>query len=364
MREMLRNSVPTLIRDVAFFGLLFVGAEVGLRVIEPTWAMAPSSADATRGNEVRFNRFGLRDDEYVVPKPPGRIRVGVFGNSTTYGVGVAEDDRYTEQLQRLLRERFADEDIEVLNLGELSKGLTRFHGFLSEHGAELELDAVVVGFSPGMLTRSADEHAATVPASKLSRLKTSLKSLPLSVHVSLYKTWTYPTLDGLYRLSLYRMGVLHVPLDKWTGVSLAYAFDVPGNDGSRTEELYAGFASDLSSLNDTVTDEGAQMVVMTIPSQFEISEDPRDNIRNYPTGKIRVDPSLRVAEIGQSLGLAVVDLKAPMVDVRVNGQYNTAISESLYISHDFTHLGIGGHSLAAGILVDAVTPLIERTRSK
>ena len=364
MRKMLGNSVSTLIRDVAFFALLFAGAEIGLRVFEPSWAMAPSSANATRGNEVRINRFGLRDDEYVVPKPAGRFRVGVFGNSTTYGVGVAEDDRYTEQLERLLHERFAGEDIEVLNLGELSKGLTRFHGFWVEHGAELGLDAIVVGFSPGMLTRSADEHAAKVPASQLSRLKTSLKSVPLSVHVALYKTWTYPTLDGLYRLSLYRMGVLHVPLDKWVGVSLAYAFDVPGNDGSRTEELYAGFASDLSSLNDAVTAGGAQIVVMTIPSQFEISEHAGDNIRNYPIRKIRIDPSHRVAEIGRGLGLEVVDLKAPMVDIRANGPFNTTVSESLYISHDFTHLGVGGHTLAAGVLVDAVAPLVEQTRSR
>ena len=45
-----------------------------------------------RGVTVRINRLGLRGPELELPKPAGRIRMMVTGDSSVFGFGVEEQD--------------------------------------------------------------------------------------------------------------------------------------------------------------------------------------------------------------------------------------------------------------------------------
>ena len=52
---------------------------------------------------VDSNRFGMREREVGLRKPPGAVRVAVLGDSFVFGRGVASKDRLSDQLEQLLR---------------------------------------------------------------------------------------------------------------------------------------------------------------------------------------------------------------------------------------------------------------------
>ena len=59
------------------------------------------------------NRYGFRDGDFSVRKPPGTTRIVVVGDSFTAAMGIAEEERYTERLEAALRSRLGR--VEVLN---------------------------------------------------------------------------------------------------------------------------------------------------------------------------------------------------------------------------------------------------------
>ncbi|PYS24664.1 MAG: hypothetical protein DMF72_04315 [Acidobacteria bacterium] len=54
----------------------------------------------TWGHKVTTNRFGLRERDFQVPKPRGAFRIIVLGDSLTWGVGLATNERYSELLEQ------------------------------------------------------------------------------------------------------------------------------------------------------------------------------------------------------------------------------------------------------------------------
>lgn len=60
---------------------------------------------------------GLRDRPVELPKPPGRIRIALIGDSVVYGTGVDLEDTLAKQLERELRALLPELDLEVLNCG-------------------------------------------------------------------------------------------------------------------------------------------------------------------------------------------------------------------------------------------------------
>ncbi len=64
------------------------------------------------------NSLGFRGDEITTEKPEGVFRIAAVGGSTTYTVRVEDNDKsYPAQLERILREKFGYENVEVINAG-------------------------------------------------------------------------------------------------------------------------------------------------------------------------------------------------------------------------------------------------------
>jgi hypothetical protein len=89
-------------------------------------------ADLTTGQDVRlapkpeqffisyrFNRFGFRGPDYVIPRPANIFRIVALGDPYTQGVGVHERDTFAVQLEQRLNEDAATRRLavkyEVLN---------------------------------------------------------------------------------------------------------------------------------------------------------------------------------------------------------------------------------------------------------
>lgn len=106
----------------------------------------PAGLAASQRWEVSLNSRGYREREFATAKEPGTFRIVCIGDSWTFGANVAEPASYPAQLRKLLRERNAGEQIEVLNLGTL--GYASYNGrMMLSRIRELQPDIVIIGFA-------------------------------------------------------------------------------------------------------------------------------------------------------------------------------------------------------------------------
>jgi lysophospholipase L1-like esterase len=101
----------------------------------------------TWGNLVVNNHFGFREREFDIPKPDGVYRVMVLGDSFTWGVGLAEEERYTAVAERLLEDAFPGKKFEVLNFGSPGLSTVDEKDRLNKYIDQVDPDLVVVGFT-------------------------------------------------------------------------------------------------------------------------------------------------------------------------------------------------------------------------
>ncbi len=117
---------------------------------------------------VRINSKGWRDVEHAIQKPPGVIRLGVIGDSVTFGTGAAIEDVYFRVLEDLLHEAgFAN--VEVLGF---AGGATNayFARILLEDVIDVyDLDAVLLGFNQNDIIPSEEIAAAAKRVAKRRR---------------------------------------------------------------------------------------------------------------------------------------------------------------------------------------------------
>ena len=72
----------------------------------------PNVSEERGGVRITHNSFRSRGPEFARPKPPGKIRIATLGGSTTYCVGVSDDETW----QYFLGEQLGT-NYEVINLG-------------------------------------------------------------------------------------------------------------------------------------------------------------------------------------------------------------------------------------------------------
>ncbi|MDJ0927437.1 MAG: SGNH/GDSL hydrolase family protein [Gammaproteobacteria bacterium] len=91
---------------------------------------------------VRANEQGLRGSRtFDVPKPDGIARIGVFGDSQSFGEGVNDDETYSAYLEQSLS------GAEVLNFGVHGFGTDQMLLRYETEGTDYDLDIVVLGFA-------------------------------------------------------------------------------------------------------------------------------------------------------------------------------------------------------------------------
>ena len=141
----LRKRTAGALCTIAALAFSIVGLEMTLRWIH---ARRPANdyRTITWGHPVTTNRFGFREREFKVPKPSGTYRVMVLGDSFTWGSGLSLEERYTERIQRHLRQRFPERNIEVLNFGQPSTPTTEHARNLTQFVDRVTPDRIVVGF--------------------------------------------------------------------------------------------------------------------------------------------------------------------------------------------------------------------------
>jgi acetyltransferase AlgX (SGNH hydrolase-like protein) len=94
------------------------------------------------------NALGLNDEEFEVPKPPGRFRILALGDSFTYGL-VPYPYNVMTLLEARLRAACPGQDLDVLNFGIGGAGVRDYQAIVTLGLATYEPDLVLVNFYAG-----------------------------------------------------------------------------------------------------------------------------------------------------------------------------------------------------------------------
>lgn len=100
----------------------------------------------TWGHKVVNNDLGFREREFVTPKPPDVYRIMVLGDSITWGAGLSEEERYSNQLEALLSAKYPDREIEVLNFSTEAAPTISERDRLMRYKDVVQPNLIIVGF--------------------------------------------------------------------------------------------------------------------------------------------------------------------------------------------------------------------------
>ena len=144
-----RTSLVLLVANLILLSGVLYGFEAALRwknSAERNLAKSGSANENTWGHPVEVNSLGFREREFALEKPAGVIRIMVLGDSITWGAGLAYHERYSAQIEQMLKTRFPQRSFEVLNFGIVGGPTVKEAQILEEHFSKVQPDLIVVGF--------------------------------------------------------------------------------------------------------------------------------------------------------------------------------------------------------------------------
>ena len=104
------------------------------------------AADREARYLVKANSLGFRGPDPVSPKPANGFRVVIFGDSSSFGWGVNQDETYAAVLERDLQVRHPERKIEVLNFAIPGDSSEYGRLIFEKYAKDLEPDLVILGF--------------------------------------------------------------------------------------------------------------------------------------------------------------------------------------------------------------------------
>ncbi len=111
-----------------------------------------SKSDSVVPHRTSFNHWtnglGFHDEEFVVPKPPGRFRIMAVGDSFTYGL-VPYPRTAMTLLEGGLRVACPERDLDLLNFGIVGAGVPDYRTIVELGATTYEPDLVLLNFYVG-----------------------------------------------------------------------------------------------------------------------------------------------------------------------------------------------------------------------
>lgn len=161
------------------------------------------------------NSIGLREKEISPQKQPGEFRVIILGDSSIYGHDVAQDQTVAKHLETMLRQKYPEKAINVINGGVCGYSSQQGMYFFEDILPVVKPDLVILGYFHSDIKMEQQLDTAIVQKTPL----TSMKRL-------LYKS-------NLYLLLRKQIGLFRYNLPGGDGRSLQQAGDfnrVPPQD--------------------------------------------------------------------------------------------------------------------------------------
>jgi hypothetical protein len=120
------------------------------------YELLPDSKVKIQGNEFAINAFGFRDKKYRRRKA-NKSRIIFVGDSITYGWGVALEETYHKQLERVLSERGLD--VDVMGMGIPGYNTIQEYYLLKETVLDFKPDILILQIAPNDFERTVSVKA-------------------------------------------------------------------------------------------------------------------------------------------------------------------------------------------------------------
>jgi lysophospholipase L1-like esterase len=292
--------------------------------------------------EYAINNDGFREATSPAPQPPppgGSLLL--LGDSFTFGQGVSYESTWGAIAEGLLRQRGVD--VHLINAGVQGMDTRSELALLRELAPRYRPEAVVVGFLINDLYTNVPLDTSPRPgagSADWSRVRDEVfvrAGGARTFHLLQLARRIVTSNDALYT-KLYveapgRGEFLRLPLSAR-----------PRRQLEVTEQLLTQLAAECRALD-------VPLIVLSIPQQFQVLQQLTQGVR---AGDIDVAFYDRhFAELGRRVGFSWVTTLDALVEAEKPAR--------LYYRLD-GHLSADGHAIVAGVLADAITPLIGPSR--
>jgi hypothetical protein len=366
------------------FGFLL--AEVGLRAVGIEYPRT-ATTDPYRGTAfipgisfrqssegdalIEINKWGFRDIDRTLEKPPGVFRIAVLGDSYTDALQVGREARFTELLEQDLNSGgcFAGTRVEVLNFGRAGYGTVQEFMTLRHSAWRFDPDLVIVAFLTGNDLRNNSSQLQNDPGRPYFRLKGDGLEFDDSFRKSSdyvktgFERLCYTLID--YSRVLQVLNRVRKSIEKQQARNEAlhnveHAQEELGLDSTIYREPNEGpwrEAWDITErilvlMKEEVEEHDAEFLVVTLSNAAQVNPDERE--RREFMEQLGVEtlfyPDLRLKKSGETHGFDVLNL-APIFhgyamrhDIDLHGFSNTKMGTG--------HWNENGHELAAKTIAE------------
>ena len=318
------SCIVFLLCVVVLEGILRLNHYGNLEIYEPDqklyWKLKPNQDCFTKIDRkpVHINSHGTRGPDFQTNKPVGTIRILSLGDSRTFGWGLADEETYSRQLERLLQERAGSgKKIEVINAGVNAWSYLQMLVYLRDFGLRYKPDFVVLGEANSWTQFSERNSPEFVQKfMKRVRIKNFLRRFAIYHYVVEVK------LKDFYE----RNRAKFIPVD-------------PAQDTLFKEQQQshpdAVFRRAIEQICEVAQANGIQPVLLELPTADELNTEPS------AVSKVKHDNE-------QRLGVPLVDMTG---DLQPQGK-------ALYLAADPVHLNARGNQLIAQRLFETIDRLI------
>lgn len=279
------------------------------------------------------NSLGFRGREVETPKPAGRFRIVVIGDSVASGLGVSDDETFASQMERVLTPRFSRGNLDVVNLAVGGYNTRQEVTLLRRNLEKLDPDLVLLGFYvndiEGSLEngRPADEGGTRIVAEN-----------PQPGQVLHLETESSSWLNHQLRRSrlIYLVGrevtyLMH--RGEWGSSRFAMEQDILHD--KVTPEIEKGWTNVEKAMNQLrlLADSRFRVGIVVLPCKEQVTGEYRAT--NYEH---------RLREIAVRLGFFVIDPVPSLAAAQASGD--------LFIPYDRNHPNAAGHRVIGQAVAD------------
>lgn len=309
---------------------------------EIRYVLAPNQQGWIDDGLVTVNAQGFRSrTPTALPKPEGRFRIVTLGDSVGIGMGVADDETYSAQTERLLRQRFPGKDIEVVNLGVPGYDTRQEVGLLRRHVAQLKPDLVLLGFYsndvPDVLEGSVTPTGTPIAAGQQRTGQV------------LHMDSTNPSFADKY---LRRSRIIFIAGRTFNRVRgagesgmarLTIEMDmVQGKRSPEIDKAWSKIEMQMQTLETMAKEQGFRCAIVALP--------PRELVTGQYSGNAYLS---QIRAVADPLGFPVIDPIPTMMAKRTD-------KDGLYIAYDRNHPDALGHLAIAEAIVSQIQDRIPR----
>jgi hypothetical protein len=368
--------------------LALLAAEAGLRVAGVSypnfygpdaargWALRPGAAGWWRKEGlawVRISSAGLRDVEHAVPKPRGRLRIAVLGDSCVEALQVPVEQTFWKLLERQLARcpAAAGRTVEAIDFGVAGYGTAQELLTLRREVWRFQPDAVLLAFYPGNDVRNNARpleqdplrpYFTVGPDGRLALDDSFRGAAGYRLRRGLAGRLAYGAYDHLRVLQLAKQGKSAV--DGWIGAARARgkergeALQELGLDNAvyspprdpDWRDAWRATEAMIAAMRDEAAAHRVPFGVVSLSTGIQVHPDPAARaayLRKLGIADLFY-PGRRLAAFGRAAGIPVLDLAPPLAELAardrafLHGFANTPPGEG--------HWNPSGHAAAAPLI--------------